>query len=112
MGVLLDTAVVPRQNRAEAIDAAMRYATVAFIAASQRPGAFAACATPSRAPAWKTIPSWYLVATNDHTIPPTAERVMAARAGAHTIEIRSSHVAMISHPDATTRLILEAATSH
>jgi pimeloyl-ACP methyl ester carboxylesterase len=84
----------------------------AFMAASQRPGALAAFATPSGVPAWKTIPSWYLVASQDHTIPPTAERAMAARAGAHTIEIRSSHVAMISHPGVTTRLILRAATSH
>ena len=45
-------------------------------------------------------------------IPSTAERVMAARAGAHIIEINSSHVAMISHPGVTTRLILKAATSH
>jgi pimeloyl-ACP methyl ester carboxylesterase len=83
----------------------------AFMAASQRPGAFAAFVIPSGEPAWKTIPSWYLIASEDHTIPPTAERAMAARAGAHTIEIRSSHVAMISHPDICTRLILEAATS-
>jgi len=83
----------------------------AFMAASQRPGAFAAFGTPSGVPAWKTIPSWYLVASQDHTIPPTAERVMAARANAHTIEINSSHVAMISHPAVTTRLILRAATS-
>ena len=82
------------------------------MAASQRPGAFAAFGTPSGVPAWKTIPSWYLVASQDHTIPPTAERVMAARAGAHTIEINSSHVAMISHPGVTTRLILKAAASH
>jgi pimeloyl-ACP methyl ester carboxylesterase len=80
----------------------------AFMAAGQRPGAFAAFATPSGVPAWRTIPSWYLVATEDHTIPPTAERVMAARANAHTIEIHSSHVAMMSHPDVTTRLILDA----
>jgi pimeloyl-ACP methyl ester carboxylesterase len=79
-----------------------------FMAASQRPGAFAAFVIPSGEPAWRTIPSWYLVATEDHTIPPTAERAMAVRANAHTIEIHSSHVAMMSHPDVSTRLILDA----
>jgi hypothetical protein len=51
------------------------------------------------------------VAANDHTIPPEAECVMAKRAGAHTIEIRSSHVAVMSHPDKVTDLILAAARS-
>jgi pimeloyl-ACP methyl ester carboxylesterase len=60
-------------------------------------------------PAWKTIPSWYLVATQDHAIPPTTQRFMAARAHATTREIEASHVPMISQPGATTKLILEAA---
>jgi hypothetical protein len=55
------------------------------------------------------IPSWYLVSTNDATIPPEAERAMAARAGTHTIEVASSHVAMISHPDESIDLIVAAA---
>ena len=83
----------------------------AVMAASQRPAAVSLFVSPSAAPAWKTIPSWYLVARNDHTIPPEAERFMAARAGAHTVEIRSSHVAMMSHPDKVTDLILAAARS-
>jgi len=83
----------------------------AVMAASQRPAALFALGTPSGVPAWKTIPSWYLVASEDHTIPPTAERVMAARAGATTVEIRSSHVAMISHPGVVADLIVDAATS-
>jgi pimeloyl-ACP methyl ester carboxylesterase len=62
-------------------------------------------------PAWKTIPSWYLVASEDHTIPPTAERAMAARAGATTIEIDSSHVAMVSHSGVVADLVIDAATS-
>jgi pimeloyl-ACP methyl ester carboxylesterase len=60
-------------------------------------------------PAWKSYPSWYLVATNDEAIPPDAERMFAERMGATTVEIPSSHVAMVSHPDAVVRLI-EAAT--
>ena len=50
-----------------------------------------------------------MVAANDATIPPEAERAMAARAGAHTVEITSSHVAMISHPHEVTELISAAA---
>ena len=65
---------------------------------------------PVRRPGRRSRPG-IIVASQDHTIPPTAERVMAARANAHTIEINSSHVAMISHPAVTTRLILRAATS-
>ncbi|MGH1564157.1 alpha/beta hydrolase [Mumia sp. DW29H23] len=81
----------------------------AVMAAAQRPATFTTFLEPSGEPAWKTIPSWYLVAENDKTIPPEAERAMAARAGARTVEIRSSHVAMISHPKAVTDLILRAA---
>ena len=79
------------------------------MAATQRPGALAALVTPSGPPAWKTIPSWYLVAKQDRIIPPEAERAMAERAGATTVEINSSHVAMMSHPQAVTKLIGEAA---
>ena len=70
---------------------------------------------PSRSlsgePAWKTIPSWYLVATQDKAIPPATQRFMAERAGATVDEVRASHVPMISKPDATTRLILDAANA-
>ncbi|MCT9010790.1 alpha/beta fold hydrolase [Streptomyces rhizosphaerihabitans] len=85
-------------------------AQAAQMAAAQRPAAFATLTQPAGAPAWKTIPSWYLIARNDHTIPPAAERAMAARAHAHTVEINSSHAAMVSHPNAVTDLILDAAT--
>lgn len=81
----------------------------AQMAASQRPAAFATLAQPAGTPAWKTIPSWYLVARDDHTIPPAAERAMARRAGARTVEINSSHAAMVSHPRAVSDLILAAA---
>ena len=60
-------------------------------------------------PAWKSHPSWYLVAANDQAIPPDAERQFAARMGATTIEVPSSHVAMVSHPDEVTQLIKTAA---
>jgi pimeloyl-ACP methyl ester carboxylesterase len=60
-------------------------------------------------PAWKSIPSWYLVAANDEAIAPDAERMFAERMEAETVEVLSSHVAMVSHPDAVVELI-EAAT--
>ena len=62
-------------------------------------------------PAWKSLPSWYLVATEDQAIPPDAERLFASRMGATTVEVRSSHVAMVSHPDEVTQLIEAAAAA-
>src|ERR1700742_238542 len=50
-------------------------------------------------PAWKSLPSWFLVADGDQAIPPDAERQFAARMGADTVEVASNHVAMVSHPD-------------
>ena len=58
--------------------------------------------------AWRSKPSWYAVSTEDRTINPDLERFMAMRMGAKTIELKSSHVSLISHPDAITNLILEA----
>jgi pimeloyl-ACP methyl ester carboxylesterase len=60
-------------------------------------------------PAWKSLPSWFLVAANDEAIPPEAERVFAKRMGATTVEVPSGHVAMISHPDEVAQLIRTAA---
>jgi pimeloyl-ACP methyl ester carboxylesterase len=60
-------------------------------------------------PAWKSHPTWYLVATEDQAIPPDAERMFAQRMGASTVEVASSHVAMVSHPGEVVRLIEAAA---
>jgi pimeloyl-ACP methyl ester carboxylesterase len=60
-------------------------------------------------PAWKSHPSWYLVATNDEALPPDAERQFASRMGATTVEVASSHVPMVSHPDEVVKLIEAAA---
>jgi pimeloyl-ACP methyl ester carboxylesterase len=60
-------------------------------------------------PAWKSHPTWYLVATEDQAIPPDAERMFAQRMGATTVEVPSSHVAMVSHPDEVVSLIHAAA---
>jgi pimeloyl-ACP methyl ester carboxylesterase len=60
------------------------------------------------APAWKGRPTWFAVAQHDEVIPPDAERLFAQRMGATTIEVDSSHVVMISHPDEVTALIQSA----
>jgi pimeloyl-ACP methyl ester carboxylesterase len=62
-------------------------------------------------PAWRSLPSWYLVATEDQAIPPDAERLFASRMGATTVEVPSSHVAMVSHPDEVSQLIETAAAA-
>jgi len=56
-------------------------------------------------PAWKSLPSWYLVATNDEAIPPDGERLFAERMGATKVEVPASHVAMVSHPKEVVQLI-------
>jgi pimeloyl-ACP methyl ester carboxylesterase len=60
------------------------------------------------APAWRSLPTWFVVAEHDQVIPPDAERQFAKRMGATTVELDSSHVVMISHPDEVTSLILSA----
>jgi pimeloyl-ACP methyl ester carboxylesterase len=61
------------------------------------------------APAWKSRPSWYMVATGDQAIPPDAERLFASRMGATTVEVSAGHLAMVSHPGETAQLITAAA---
>ncbi|MEE4542600.1 alpha/beta hydrolase [Streptomyces sp. V4-01] len=81
-----------------------------LMAATQRPVALAALAAPSSAPAWRTIPSWYLVAGADQAIPPAAEQAMAERAHAHTVTVKgASHAVPVSHPEAVTDLVEAAA---
>jgi pimeloyl-ACP methyl ester carboxylesterase len=63
------------------------------------------------APAWKSLPSWYLVTENDEVIPPDAERQFAQRMGADTIEVASGHCAMVSHPEETHERIVTAANA-
>ncbi len=62
-----------------------------------------------RKPAWKSLRSWYMVASKDQAIPPDAERLFAKRMNATTVEVPSSHVAMVSHPDEVAKLIETAA---
>jgi pimeloyl-ACP methyl ester carboxylesterase len=84
--------------------------TAAAMAATQRPADFASLQQPSGPPAWATIPSWFVVAKNDNAIPPETQRFEAERAKAvKTIEVSSSHVAMMSKPKQVAALIVEAA---
>ena len=93
----------------EAFAADVDQATADVMAAAQRPYAAAAFAgTPSGPPAWKTLPCWYLLGTEDKAIPPALQRFMAERADATIVEVPASHVSFVSQPDAATRLILQA----
>ena len=62
-------------------------------------------------PAWKSLPSWFLVAQGDQTIPPDAQRQFSARIGAKTTKISTNHVAMVSHPEEVVAMIETAAAA-
>ncbi len=62
-------------------------------------------------PAWKSKPSWYLVATDDRMIPPAAQRAMSKRAGSSVVEVKGSHAIYVSQPEAVATLIKKAAKS-
>ena len=81
-----------------------------FMAISQVPISTDAFTHKVTNPAWKTKPTWYMVATEDRSINPEQERMMAKRAHATTVEVKSSHVAYMSHPKELAKLIEEAAT--
>ena len=82
-----------------------------FMAISQVPISTEAFTHKVTNPAWKTKPTWYMVATEDRSINPEQERMMAKRAHATTVEVKASHVAYMSHPKESAKLIEEAATS-
>ena len=79
-----------------------------LIVATQRPITLSANTTPSAAPAWKTIPSWAVIGTEDKVIPPATQRSMAERAGATITEAAASHVSIVSQPAVTIDAILAA----
>src|SRR5271154_3842702 len=82
-----------------------------FMAQSQVPISTDSFTHKVTSPAWKTKPTWYMVATADRSINPDQERMMAKRANAKTVEVNASHVAYMSHPKEAARLIEDAATS-
>jgi pimeloyl-ACP methyl ester carboxylesterase len=83
----------------------------AFMADSQVPWGVEALGGTISEPAWKTKPSWYLVATQDKMIPPDAQRAMSSRAGATVIEVQGSHAVYVSQPQAVASIIETAAKS-
>ena len=80
----------------------------ALMAATQRPAAELAFSEPSGVPAWKTLPSWTVVATGDKAAGSDVIRAMAKRAGAKITEVEGSHVIMISQPQVVTDVIMSA----
>ena len=83
----------------------------AVMAAVQKPLALASFGGKETTPAWKAIPSWYLVCTDDKMIPPPAQEFMAQRMGATVRSVASSHCPFVSHPEAVADLIVLAADS-
>src|SRR5467141_1714506 len=83
----------------------------AVLASTQRAFALSALAEKSGVPAWRTIPSWYLVGTIDLAIPSWAQLFMAQRAGSTIVQVRASHLSMLSHAPAVSDLIQQAATT-
>ena len=80
-----------------------------FMADSQVPWGLEALNGAATQPAWKTKPSWYLVATDDGMIPPDAQRAMSKRAPATTVEVKGSHAVYVSQPQAVASIIAQAA---
>lgn len=89
----------------------VRPEVAAFMADSQVPWGVGALDGKVTAPAWKSKPSWYLVASDDMMIPPPAQRKMAQRAGANTVEVPGSHAIYVSNPGAVVGLIQQAAAN-
>jgi pimeloyl-ACP methyl ester carboxylesterase len=81
----------------------------AFMADAQLPWGLEAVAATISEPAWKTKPSWSLVASEDRMIPPVAQRFMSNRAGATVVEVPGSHAVFVSQPEAVADLIVQAA---
>ncbi|NMO92288.1 alpha/beta fold hydrolase [Actinomycetospora sp. TBRC 11914] len=104
----LGFAWLPEDDFVEHFAADVDPAHARVLHAVQQPLAAGALEDVMGVPAWSALPSWYLVATEDEAIPPDAERSFAARMGATTVELASSHVPMISHPDEVVDLIATA----
>jgi pimeloyl-ACP methyl ester carboxylesterase len=79
------------------------------MAVTQKPLTNSAFGATTKAAAWRNVPSWFVVAQNDHVIPPDLERFFAQRMGAKTTEINSSHAVFMSHPQEVTEVIESAA---
>jgi pimeloyl-ACP methyl ester carboxylesterase len=106
-GTATEFSIDPAKVR-DAFAADLSDAQAALIAAIQRPISELAFSEPSGPPAWKTLPSWAVVATGDKAVGTDVARSMAERAGADITEVEGSHVIMISQPDVVTEVIQAA----
>jgi pimeloyl-ACP methyl ester carboxylesterase len=84
-------------------------AEAAALAATQRPVASNTLVEKSGEPAWKTIPSWDVIGTEDHILPPQLQEFMAMRAGSHVTKVKAPHLSMIAKPAAVAKVIVTAA---
>ena len=102
---------LPQEDFVKHFAADVDPAQASVMYAVQQPILAASLGEAMTVPTWKTVPSWYMVATNDEAIPPDAERLFAKRMGATVVEVASSHVPMVARPDDVTKLIEAAAAS-
>jgi pimeloyl-ACP methyl ester carboxylesterase len=103
--------LLDREMFAAAFAADLPAERAAFLADAQVPWGLGALNGVVSQPAWRSKPSWYLVATDDRMIPPQAQRAMATRAGAQVAEVAASHAVYVSRPEAVAELIAKAATA-
>ncbi|TCM69293.1 alpha/beta hydrolase [Rhizobium sp. BK068] len=102
--------MLDREKFAASFAADVRPQLASFLADSQVPWGLDALNGQVSDPAWRSKPSWYLVATDDRMIPPDAQRTMATRAGATVVEVPGSHAIYISNPGAVAKIIVQAVT--
>jgi pimeloyl-ACP methyl ester carboxylesterase len=100
---------IDRDGFAQAFAADVDRAEAHIMAVTQRPLSIKSFVSKSGPPAWKHIPSWYLVSSNDRMIPPQAEELMAKRMGASVRTVAASHASMVSHPREVADIICAAA---
>lgn len=100
---------IDREKFAQAFAADIDPDDAAFMARAQLPWAVEALGGAITAPAWRVKPSWFLVTTADHMVPPQAQQAMAQRAGSTVVEVDGSHAIFISQPDVVAALIIRAA---
>jgi pimeloyl-ACP methyl ester carboxylesterase len=108
-GMGKDLTINPADYPRVFVDNELPAAEADALAAEQRPLSLNALTEASTTPAWRTIPSWYMVANQDRAIAPNLERFMAARMHAHTVDVNGPHLLMLVRPGAVTRLIEQAA---
>ena len=101
--------ILDRAKFAASFAADVAKETAEFMADSQVPWGVDALSGSISVPAWKSKPSWYLIATDDKMIPPPAQQLMSKRAGSTVVEVKGSHSVYVSKPEAVAALIEEAA---